>query len=127
MYKRRRSGTNSNLQSSLHMVFPPKFLRNLANAIEWLQPQRVLIFGSAVRNGLGARDIDLLVVAEFFDRFLWQDRTRLLHLPPGPVYDLRLFTATEFEKFYPSSSPIRQNIENHNIDLREWYAQNSEE
>ena len=43
-----------------------------------------------VRIGLNARDIDLLVLAESIGRFLWQDRLKLIDLPPGPIYNVRL-------------------------------------
>lgn len=104
------------------MAFPHRFLRDIGHAIRWFQPQRAIIFGSAVKTGLAARDIDILVLADYFRCFLWQDRPKLLYLPPGPVYDVRLFTPTEFETLYPPSNPIRQSIENQNLNLEEYYA-----
>jgi|LGVF01.1.fsa_nt_gb hypothetical protein len=43
-----------------------------------------------VRIGLNARDLDSLVLAESIGRFLWQDRLKLIDLPPGPIYNVRL-------------------------------------
>lgn len=121
MLKKNRNEISLNARS-IGVAFPLQFLRDLGDAIRWLRPQRAVIFGSAVRSGLGARDIDLLVLAESFGRFLWQDRPKLLDLPPGPIYDVRLFTPVEFETFYPPTSPLRQSIEDQNIDLEKYYA-----
>lgn len=107
---------------SFDAALPPTFLQNVGDAIRWLQPIRAVIFGSTVRTGLKARDIDLLVIAESLNRFLWQDRPKLLVLPLGPIYDLRLYTPEEFDMFYPLSSPLRQTIENQNINLECYYA-----
>ena len=104
------------------MGLPNKFLKDVGDAIRWLRPIRAIIFGSTVRIGLKARDIDLLIIAESFNRFLWQDRPKLLVLPPGQIYDLRLYTPEEFEMFYPLSSPLRKTIENQNINLENYYA-----
>jgi hypothetical protein len=121
MYKNKRNDTSPNARS-IGVPFSRQFLRDLGDAIRKLRPQRAVIFGSAVRIGLSARDLDLLVLAESFSRFLWQDRPTLLDLPPGPIYDVRLFTPAEFETFYPPTSPLRQSIEYQNIDLEEYYA-----
>ncbi len=107
---------------SIDIAFPCQFLRDIGHAIRWLQPKRAIIFGSAVKTGLAARDIDILILADSFRRFLWQDRPLLLCLPPGPVYDVRLFTPTEFETLYPPTNPIRQSIENQNLNLEKYYA-----
>lgn len=121
MQENKRNEISLNARS-FDVALPLQFLRDLGNAIQWLRPQRAVIFGSAVRIGLNARDIDLLVLAESIGRFLWQDRLKLIDLPPGPIYDVRLFTPVEFETFYPPTSPIRQSIEDQNIDLEEYYA-----
>lgn len=102
--------------------FPPSFLRALGKAIYKVRPIRAIIFGSSVKYGLCARDIDLLILSDYFDGILWQDRSKHLCLPEGPVYDLRLFTPLEFEVFYPPTNPFRQNIENEYIDLEVYYA-----
>lgn len=86
-----------------------------------IKPKKALIFGSAVEKGLIARDLDLLILADIFSRYLWEDRTEFLKFPKGPKYDVRLFTPEEFEVFYPPRSPIRESIEAKNIDLKEFY------
>lgn len=121
MLKKKRNDISLNARS-ICVALPLQFLRDLGDVIRWLRPQRAVIFGSAVRIGLNARDIDLLVLAESFGRFLWQDRFKLIDLPPGPIYDIRLFTSVEFETFYPPTSPLRHSIEDQNIDLEEYYA-----
>ena len=105
-----------------NVPFPRQFLEALGNSIRKLRPQRAIIYGSAVKQGLNARDIDLLIISEYFRKILWQDRINLLDLPPGPVYDVRLFTPAEFEILYPPTSPIRQRIESQYIDLEVYYA-----
>jgi len=105
-----------------NVPFPRQFLEALGNSIRKLRPQRAIIYGSAVKQGLNARDIDLLIISEYFRKILWQDRINLLDLPPSPVYDVRLFTPAEFEILYPPTSPIRQRIESQYIDLEVYYA-----
>lgn len=97
-------------------------MQNLGKVIRWINPKRALIFGSAVEKGLVARDLDLLILADLFNRYLWEDRPELLKFPKGPIYDVRLFTPEEFEVFYPLGSPIRQSIDTKNIDLKEYYV-----
>lgn len=106
---------------SLHESLPLIFLSCLGKAIQLLHPKRAVIFGSAVTRGLTGRDIDLLVISDYFRRFLWQERPSLLNLPLGPTYDLRLFTSVEFENLYPRGNPFRESIEQNNIDLCEYY------
>ena len=96
------------------------FLYNLGNAIKWLRPKRAIVFGSVATNGLDARDFDLLIVSDYFSKILWQERPRLLSLPVGPTYDLRLFAPSEFDTLYPRGNSIRESIELNNIDLREY-------
>ena len=96
---------------------PQTFLECLGSALHHVNPSRAIIFGSVAVKGLSARDLDLLVVSEFFKQILWQNRPKLLQLPPGPPYDLRLFTAYEFETFYPIGSPFRTSIEGNHMDI----------
>jgi len=103
-------------------AIPEDFLRSLGAALRQVEPLQSIIFGSAVVKGLAARDIDLLVVSERFSAVLWQDRPRLLHLPDGPAYDLRLLTDEEFRVFYPLGSPFRTSMETKHIDLARYYA-----
>jgi len=123
-YKKQR-GVVSNAQVEDY-PFSNQFLKKLGEAIRFLQPQRAVIFGSAVRKGLEVRDIDILILAESLDQFLWQDRIKLLDLPQGPINDVRLFTPAEFETFYPPLSPLRHSIENQNIDLEEYCLKHQE-
>jgi len=44
-----------------NVPFPRQFLEALGNSIRKLRPQRAIIYGSAVKQGLNARDIDLLI------------------------------------------------------------------
>jgi hypothetical protein len=100
---------------------PLHFLYSLGNSIQWLPPKRANIFGSAVTRGLNAKDLDLLIISDYFEKILWQERPRLLVLPFGPTYDLRLFSSTEFETLYPRGNPFRESIEQNNISLRDYY------
>jgi len=120
IYPRKCNKDNFDVQPPI-VAFPIRFLRDLSKAIVQLKPQRAIIFGSAIREGLNARDIDLLILADFFSHVLWQDRHKLFDLPRGPIYDLRLFTPLEFETFYPPTSPLRRRIEKEYIDLEEYY------
>ena len=56
LHKKKRNGASPDARS-IGVVFPLQFLRDLGDAIRWLRPQRAIIFGSAVRTGLGAREI----------------------------------------------------------------------
>lgn len=98
-------------------VFPQGFLERISSALQRVRPSRAVLFGSATRLGLTARDIDVLVVAEAFEHVLWQNRPSLVDLPGGPVYDLRLFTPLEFETILPRGHPLRERIETDKIDL----------
>jgi predicted nucleotidyltransferase len=99
-----------------------EFLYLLGKSIKFLKPQRALIFGSFVHKGLNAKDIDLLVISDFFNQHFWQERVKFIDLPPGPIYDIRLFTSIEFESLYPIKTLFRQNLENHNINLEVFYG-----
>ena len=94
-----------------------KFLYELGKSIKPLKPEKVVIFGSFVDKGLNAHDIDLLIISNFFSNYFWQDRLKLLDLPHGPFYDVRLFTAAEFESLFPIDHHFRQNLEKHSINL----------
>jgi len=72
---------------SIEVVFPYQYLRDIGHAIRWLQPKRAIIFGSAVITGLAARDIDILILADSFRCFLWQDRPFHGKLCPPPGQD----------------------------------------
>lgn len=103
-------------------LIPDDFLIKLGTCLRKIHPKRALIFGSAVKKGLNVKDLDLIVLSDFFDDYYWQDRFKILDLPDGPSYDLRLFTPKEFEINYPRGHVFRESIEISNIDLEKYYA-----
>ena len=86
-----------------------------------LNPKRAIIFGSSVRLGLKARDIDILIISDYFKNILWQDRTKLFNISSNLSFDLRLYTQQEFDAFFPLTTPIRDSIEKENINLVDIY------
>ena len=103
-------------------IFQHAFLMKLGKSLKIIKPDRALIFGSAVQKGLNAHDIDLLILSDVFENYFWQERFKIISLPSGPLYDLRLFTPKEFEIIYPSNHFFRLSIENNNFDLEEYYV-----
>src|SRR5712664_362005 len=86
------------------------FLQELGRALHPLHPTRATIFGSSVKLGMLARDLDLLVLSEKFSHVFWRDRFNMVSLPIGPSYDIRPFSPREFELFYPPDTPFRESI-----------------
>ena len=99
---------------------PPALLSVIANYIRRFEPERVVIFGSAVIKGLSAKDIDLLVVSKAFQGVLRQRRAERLDLPKQCRFDLFLFTPREFKDLIRIKWPLIPKIEAKSIDLR-WY------
>lgn len=116
-----KNNKNRKIATTKYMKIPIELIRAIIKSIKPLKPSRALIFGSAIEKGLNARDIDILITSKVFKNVLWQHRYKLLNLPQGPTYDLRLFTPLEFEKIYPIENPFRQTIENNNINLVNYY------
>lgn len=81
-----------------------------------------MIFGSYLNKGILAKDIDLLIVSNYFSDYFWQDRFGLLNLPGKHVYDLFLYTPNEFDVFLPIKSPLRKSIEKNNLNLEKYYG-----
>lgn len=86
-----------------------------------MKPQRAVIFGSFLKKGLAARDIDLLIVSDYFVNYFWQDRFGLLDLPLNYVYDTWLYSPLEFENLLPLNNDLRQKIEKFSLDLEVYY------
>jgi len=102
-------------------IITKEFLLELGKSIKFLKPTRALIFGSYLDKGILARDIDLLILSDYFNNYLWQDRFELLDLPGNHFYDLFLYTPDEFKKFLPLTNLLRQNMEKHHLDLEVYY------
>lgn len=109
------------LEETEKSLIPDEFLVKLGDCLRKIKPKRALIFGSSVKKGLNAKDLDLIVLSDYFDDYYWQDRFKILDLPDGPIYDLRLFTPKEFEMIYPRGHVFRKSIEKNNIDLEKYY------
>ncbi len=92
-------------------------LQEFAAGVQVIDPERAILFGSAVKEGLQADDFDILIVAEGFDEIRYQNRSAALNLPENLSIDLWMYTPPEFRTLYPRSDPIRQSMESDNIDL----------
>jgi len=90
--------------------FPESFIEDLIASLKPVSPTKIMIFGSAVYQGLEARDLDIVVISEKFKGVLWHRRKDILHLPKGPKYDLNLLTELEFQ-LIPSSHPLKKGLE----------------
>lgn len=100
-------------------IFPEQFLKDIATEIRKLNPIIALIFGSSVMRGLHARDIDILIVSDVFENYLWQYRRSILNLPKGFVYDLILLTPGEYLALYDPSHPLFEGVKLAQINLKE--------
>jgi hypothetical protein len=96
---------------------PGEFVTEITECVGKLEPERTCIFGSSVKEGLDAGDIDILVLSEHFKGIQYRAREDLLEWPDGQIFDSWLYTPREFESLCSRGNPFRESIEHDRIEL----------
>ncbi len=93
-----------------------KFRREaLPKLIEEFKPEKVIIFGSRVRDSAKKEsDIDIIVISTYFENIHFLKRMPLLikKIPFPKHVDYLCYTPTEYEKIKNESSVIIEALEN---------------
>jgi predicted nucleotidyltransferase len=96
---------------------PDEFVAELIECVGKVEPERTCIFGSSVKEGLDAGDIDILILSEHFEGIQYRARDDLLEWPDGRIFDSWLYTPREFESLCSRGHPFRESIEDDRIEL----------
>jgi predicted nucleotidyltransferase len=84
-------------------------LNRALQAIQSLNPQKVILFGSAARENIHSKsDLDLLVIWDTPQSFLERSQTMYDVIEPNIGMDILVYTPEEIEKFGNSNPFIHQ-------------------
>ena len=94
-----------------HDLLKSELDRCLGLLIEHYQPQKVLLFGSMVRNEIKEwSDLDLVIIKETNRRFLDRTKEVMQLLRPHVGVDILVYTPAEFERLSHERTFVRDEI-----------------